>query len=63
MQPTLTITLNADGSVAVSGPLPDRVLCYGMLEAARDAIRDFRPEEQPRIVPAGFVQPGMRRKE
>lgn len=33
----------------VSGPLQDRILCYGLLEMAKDIIRDFKP---PQIIPA-----------
>lgn len=39
----LVITMTPDGQVQVSGPLQNKVLCYGMLESARDAIRDFKP--------------------
>lgn len=39
------------GEVVVQGPLQDKVLCYGMLEAARDAVRDYRGDEK-RIVTA-----------
>lgn len=38
---TLT-TENGKQSVNASGPLADRLLCYGMLEMARDAIRDYK---------------------
>ena len=37
----------ANGQVRVSGPIHDKVLCYGLLEAAKDAIRDFRPDAHP----------------
>jgi len=38
-QAELRITLTADGQVQVSGPIGQLVLCYGLLEAARDAIQ------------------------
>ena len=38
----LVITLKPTG-VEVSGPIGDKVLCYGLLESAKDAIRDFKP--------------------
>jgi len=37
--PTLAITLTETGQVQVSGPIQNLVLCYGLLEAAKDAIR------------------------
>jgi hypothetical protein len=33
----------------ITGPLHNKMLCYGLLEAARDAIKDFKPEEVSRI--------------
>ncbi len=37
---TLVISLNAvTGGINVNGPINDRVLCYGILEMAKDAIR------------------------
>ena len=50
----LTIALMPDGNVAVNGPIQDRILCYGLLEAAHDAIHDFKPDQsqQIQVVPA-----------
>jgi hypothetical protein len=36
----------------ISGPLQDKMLCYAMLEVARDAIQSFNPEQQPLVAPA-----------
>lgn len=44
----LKIIRRADGNVEVSGPLTDAVLCYGMMEAAKDAIREFKARAQRR---------------
>ena len=38
--PQLVITWKP-GGVEVSGPIQDKVLCYGMLEAAHDAIAEW----------------------
>lgn len=47
---TLSITISESGSVSVNGPLNDKMLCYALLECARDAVKDFaRPE--PKIQP------------
>ena len=42
---TLTISYNPQtGQIAVNGPLDQKVLCYGLLEAARDTIKDLKPQ-------------------
>lgn len=40
-QTQLIITLMADGSINVNGPIKNKHLCYGLLECAKDAIREF----------------------
>lgn len=39
--PTLVIELKPDGSVDVTGPLPNKILCYGMLESAKEIIQNI----------------------
>ncbi len=36
----ILITFHVDGSVQVQGSIGDKVLAYGLLECARDAIKD-----------------------
>lgn len=46
----LVITLDEDGQVGIRGPLQDPVLCYGLIEAAKDALQDHNragPKIQP----------------
>lgn len=44
----LTITLDPKtGAVHVNGPLANKLLCYGMLEEAKDVCRDFHKHEPP----------------
>lgn len=31
--------------VTATGPIENKVLCYGMLESARDAIKDFTDKQ------------------
>jgi len=52
MQPraVLTITLNADGSVSINGPIQDNIFCYGLLQAARKALDDYQGQDQPLIM-------------
>lgn len=56
---TLTITIDQDGSVKVSGPLSDKLFCYGLLEMARDSIREFESKPASDIVVAPAF-PGMK---
>ena len=48
----LTITLSPGGQINVNGPIQDKVLCYGLLEFAKDLIRVYQKPtiEVPRIV-------------
>lgn len=39
----LTIILHPNGNVDVNGPLQDKILCYGLLEIAKDLIRNYKP--------------------
>lgn len=51
----LVITMDEHGAVNVTGPLDQRVLCYGMLEVAKEVIAQLaahKTKEAPRIVPA-----------
>lgn len=61
---TLVIELNvATGAVSATGPIGEKLLCYGMLDCARDGIRDYNDRlARPKIVrPEGplppFIQP------
>lgn len=58
----LTLTFSPQtGEVHIAGPLHDKVLCYGILEAGKDAVRRFDPRKAVGR-PAGLVLPefGMR---
>lgn len=35
----MTIGMSHEGMLVVNGPLHDKVQCYGLLEAAKDAVR------------------------
>jgi len=49
---TLTITFSQGKPLQVTGPLQDKILCYGLLESARDAIKEFAP---PAVIPAATI--------
>lgn len=48
-QIVITITLISDDAVQINGPLTNKILCLGMLERAKDAVREFKP---PIVIPA-----------
>ena len=48
---TLTVTMHPNGKVEITGPIANKGVCYMILELAKDAIRDFKVEDQ-RIVTA-----------
>ena len=51
MQPAaqLIITLSPDGQIQVNGPIDNKLLCYGMLDSAKDAIRDRLAQQTSEI--------------
>lgn len=48
---TLTITLDERRQLNIAGPIDDKILCFGMLECAKDAVRDHVARSQSAIVP------------
>lgn len=49
------------GAVTLNGPLDNRLLCYGLLEMAKEIVSSNKPKVQPRIVP-GVALPPLRRQ-
>lgn len=45
------------GNVQVTGPLPNKLLCYGMLELAKDVIREFKGQAAPELMIARVIPP------
>jgi hypothetical protein len=50
-QAQLVVTIDEAGKISVTGPINDPILAYGMLECARDAIKDFNDQQAKRIIP------------
>lgn len=47
----IELKITFDGkNVSVNGPISDKILCLGLIELAKDVIKDFNPEDQPRVV-------------
>lgn len=42
----LVIRMNKDGSVHVTGPIQNKVLCYGAMEAAKEAIGSWHANQK-----------------
>ena len=54
----LTITQKPDGTVSVNGPIHDGILCFGLLEVAKDVIREhIKKKNESGIVPV-ILLPG-----
>ncbi len=47
----LRITVSNEGEIRVYGPVQDKILCFGLLEMAKDAIRDHKVEKSDILVP------------
>ena len=48
---TITITLDEVGRLTVVGPFDQQVLCFGMLEMAKDVVRQVFLASQQKIQP------------
>ena len=52
----ITIEMNEQtGQVSVTGPITNKILCYGLLEAARENISSFTPDKQAMVKVADKV--------
>ena len=63
--PTVALTINFDqttGAVRVDGPIENRLLCYGMMELAKEAIQRFAQEKAAgtKILTPHLAFPGAR---
>jgi hypothetical protein len=42
-QVQILIEMDDKGNITVRGPIENKILCYGLLESAKDAIRNHIP--------------------
>ena len=55
----LTITMSPNGAVSVTGPIDNGLICYGLLEVAKDVVRDhIKKKAESGIVPVQILLPG-----
>lgn len=57
IQYQILITQNDDGTVEVKGPIENRLVCYGLLAIAADAVREHLARNQSRIIQPSLVPP------
>jgi len=51
---TLAITIDEKGQIQVTGPIENKLLCYGLLEIAKDVVHEHCERiSNQRVVPAG----------
>ena len=56
IQAEITIRLMDNGQISLNGPLHNKMLVYGILECAKDALRELgAKQEQPLIMPVTVV--------
>ena len=59
----LTITLSPNGNVRVDGPVDQIILCYGLLDAAKDVIRTHAQKKaESLVIPTHPLLPGNGRR-
>jgi hypothetical protein len=63
MQCQILITLEDDGRVNVNGPLENKLLCYGLLEVAKETIVIFQQQMAKKVQPATEVELKFLKKE
>lgn len=47
---SLVVTLLPDGKVNLTGPITNRMLCYGLLKMAEEILYDFSKAQKANIV-------------
>ena len=49
---SITITIDERGQINVNGPIENRMLCFGLLEIAKDVVREACANAEKRVQPA-----------
>lgn len=55
----IVLTLDHAGRLNVTGPIKDAILCYGMMELAKDVIKTYNAAHraEPAVMVPQFVPP------
>ena len=53
----LKITINEAGQLGITGPIADKMLCYGLLEMAKEMIQEHARKNQSLITPVTMAPP------
>jgi uncharacterized phosphosugar-binding protein len=56
----ISIRIMSNGQITVHGPLHDKILCYGVLDAAKDVVRNHKVEQKNILVPQIMVPNGIK---
>ena len=58
----LIITIDKKGGLKVEGPINDTILCFGLMEAAKDVIRGYAAQQraQKKIEIPRLIMPQQR---
>jgi hypothetical protein len=54
---TLTIVMDETGNIQVNGPLTNKVLCYGLLELAKESVSEWHRTNARLVQPAAGPLP------
>ena len=57
MPAQLIITLTDENQINISGPIQNKLLCYGMMCVAMDAMRESHEQNKQLIQPATLIPP------
>lgn len=49
----LIIQVSPDGKIQINGPIANKLLCYSMLEGARDAVHEYHMNQNKIVKPTG----------
>jgi len=58
----ITITLNKEGQIFITGPLHDKVLCYGLLKVGEVLVTEYNKVEEVKKVESKLIVPVMKVK-
>ena len=58
MKMQLLIMMDEAGNIGIEGPIEQKMLCYGLLDCARDAIKDYNDKAAAQNGRIAIARPG-----